>query len=157
MPTTRAPSPLRMKAPQPPVRPAWQTIEELVWDASQVRQAQAVRTATETRTLGSYTVYAHVGYRADGADFLISAFLVNPEFCMVAGVSPLDASGTTWRHRTMRDGTPEVSAHASLLDAANAAFQEAVERGAWAAGDHDAVRAAYDATPRRVHCEACGR
>ncbi|MFD9248339.1 hypothetical protein [Streptomyces bottropensis] len=145
------------QTPEPPVRPAWQIIEEQVWAATRELEAGAVRTVAEPRTLGPYRVFAHIGFREDGTEFLISAHLSNPQFCIVASMSPLDANGAAWRHRTSRGGTPEVTTHTSLMDAANAAFREAVERGAWAAEETDAVEAAYVANPRRVLCEACGR
>ncbi|MBV1940807.1 hypothetical protein KUF83_30190 [Streptomyces sp. BV286] len=143
-------------APQAPVEPAWHAIEEQVWAAAEKRKAQAVRTDVEARALGSYLVLAHTAYREDGSEFWLSAHLTNPHGCMVASLSPLDESGTLWRHRVTYTAV-EVARHVSLMDAANAAALEAVERGAWSAVECEDVEAAYAARPRPVLCEACGR
>lgn len=142
----------KSEAPAP-----WLVIEEQVWAAMKALDERAVRSDVEARTLGPYRVFAHLGYRADGTEFLKGAHLANPHNCMVAGLAPLDADGTLWRHRTTYGGTVEVTTHASLMDAAHAAANEAAQRGAWAAIETEDVEAAYAAHPRPVLCEACGR
>ncbi|MFD4243660.1 hypothetical protein ACFWP3_18990 [Streptomyces sp. NPDC058525] len=135
----------------------WQPIEEQVWAAAKALEAQATRTSVEVRTLGPYRVFARLGHRADGTEFLISAHLSNPHSCMVAGLAPLDADSTLWRHRTTYGDTVEVTTHASLMDAAHAAATEAAQRGAWAAAETDDVEAANAAHPRPALCTTCGR
>ncbi|MEU7228979.1 hypothetical protein [Streptomyces chrestomyceticus] len=153
MPTTRT----RKRPARAETKPPWLVIEEQVWAATKALKERAVRTTSELRALGPYTVWAHLGYRADGTEFLISAFLANPHCCVVAGLAPIDADGILWRHRTMHGDAVEVTWHASLMDAAHAAVNEAAQRGAWAAVETEDVQAAYAATPRPVLCEACGR
>lgn len=154
MPTNRTRR--RPAAPAEDPRP-WLTIENQVHDAVTALTERAEHTAVGVRTLGPYRVFAFLGYRADGSEFLIHCHLANPNHCMVAALAPLDADGTLWRHRTTYDGAVEVTTHTSLLDAAHAAANEAAQRGAWAAPDTPDVEAAYAAHPRPALCEACGR
>ncbi|WP_404949098.1 hypothetical protein HFP70_35535 [Streptomyces sp. ARC14] len=146
----------KRKRPAEDPRP-WLVIENQVHDATEALRKLAVRTDVEVRTLGPYRVFALIGYRSDGTEFLIHCHLANPNHCMVAGLAPLDADGTLWRHRTTYGDAVEVTTHASLMDAAHAAANEAAQRGAWAAPDTPDVEAAYAAHPRPVLCEACGR